>query len=50
VRPQGQRPTAGGVTSFYRYKRAIDLALFLAVTVITPALVMVAALLFGVEP
>jgi hypothetical protein len=38
------------VTSYFRYKRAIDLALFLAVTIVTPALVMVAALLFGVEP
>jgi hypothetical protein len=36
--------------SYYRFRRLIDLALFLAVTVITPALVMVAALLFGVEP
>jgi hypothetical protein len=38
------------MTSYFRYKRAIDLCLFLAVTVITPALVLTAAVLFGVEP
>jgi hypothetical protein len=38
------------VTSYFRYKRAIDLALFLAAAVVTPILVLTAAVLFGVEP